>query len=94
MILKLIDVSWYQQIDYSYYFNPKDLVFIIFLSFLISFILHKFYNKTDFEISNDNQIEVIEVRQYSFTTKVLVVFFIMVLISMPIFKLLKTGYFL
>lgn len=94
MILKIIDISWYQHIDYSYYFNPKDLVFIIVLSFLTSFILHKFYNRRNFEVSNGNQIEVIEIKQYSFATKTLAVFFIFILISMPIFKLLNTGYFL
>ena len=96
-LLGIISSCWggyYPTMDSIYHLNEDGIIFLLSLSFLLSFILHKFYSKTDFEISNDNQIETIEVKQYSFFAKTLVVFFIFVLISMPIFKLLNTGYFL
>ena len=77
-----------------YHLNEDGIILLSFLSILISIILHKFYNKTDFKILYDNQIEIVELKKYSLTTKTLAIFFILVLVSVPIFKLLNTGYFL
>jgi hypothetical protein len=92
--LKAIDLSWYQTLDYFYNLNFNELLMLLFLSILISTVLHYFLNKKDLKVSVDNQIEVIETKKYSFITKTVVVFFILILSYIPVFKLLNTGYFL
>ena len=77
--LRAIDLSWYQNLEYFYNLNFDDLIIISFLSIFISIILHNFFNKTDFKISNENQIEIIEVKKFSFVTKTIAVFFILIL---------------
>ena len=86
--------SYYPTMDSIYHLSSDNIIILTFLSILISIILHSFFRKTDFKISNNNQIEVIEVKEYSFVTKTVVIFFILILSSTPIFKFLNTGYFL
>lgn len=79
-------------IDWFYNLSLDDLLILIFASFIITIILQSFTNKIDYRDSNVG--EVIEVKQYPFAVKAITVFLILVLFSMPIFKLLNTGYFL
>tara|TARA_R110001606_G_C15187174_1_gene630079 strand:- start:555 stop:842 length:288 start_codon:yes stop_codon:yes gene_type:complete len=92
--LKTVDLSWYQILDYFYNIEFEEFLILFILSIFISTILHFFYNKISFNVSNDNNIEIREVQKYSLVTKTITVFLILILISMPVFKLLKTGYFL
>ena len=94
-LLSLVSHCWgFPTMDSIYNLNVDALIFLTFSSFIICFIFDKYLNKTDFKVSIDQQIEIGETMQYSFLTKVLVLFFVLVLITMPIFKLLNTGYFL
>ena len=80
--------------DNIYFFNSENLIVILISSIIISIVLQKFFNNPNFKIANQKEDDVIEIKQYSFITKTLVVFFILILFFMPIFKLLNTGYFL
>ncbi|KGL62252.1 hypothetical protein [Polaribacter sp. Hel1_85] len=96
-LLGLLSSCWggyYPTMDSIYHISSNKIIILTFLSILISIILHSFFRKKDFKISNNNQIEVIEVKEYSFVTKTVVIFFILILSSTPIFKFLNTGYFL
>lgn len=90
--LKTIDFSWYQELEYLYNLSTSELVFLSVLSITASIVLHLFFHKKEYTIALET--DVIEVKNYSFVTKTIVIFFILVLITMPIFKLLNTGYFL
>lgn len=96
-LLGLLCTCWggyYPNPDSIFQLSSDNIIILTFLSVLTSIILHNFFNKTDFKTSNNNQIEIIEVKEYSFVTKTIVVFFILIVVSMPIFKFLNTGYFL
>lgn len=92
--LNILDLTWCLDIGNTYNLSFLELIIFFFLSILSSLILHKFFNKTEFKTSNNNKVETLEVKKYSFFTKTIVVFFILILVSMPFFKLLNTGYFL
>ena len=94
IFLNILDLTWYLDLGNTYNLSFLELIIFFFLSILSSIILHKFFNKTEFKTSNNNKVETLEVKKYSFVTKTIVVFFILILVSMPIFKLLNTGYFL
>ena len=80
------------RLEWFYNLYLDDLLLLAFASFIITIILQSFTDKIDCRDSNIG--EVIEVKQYSFAVKTVTVFLILVLFSMPIFKLLNTGYFL
>ena len=84
----------YADINSIYNLSFDELFIFFVLSFCISIALHKFYNNSYYKISKQNQIEIIKIREYSFVSKIVVVFLVLILTSMPIFKLLNLGYFL
>ncbi len=91
--LKVFDSSFTQILRGAYELDSIEIVFITILSLLIVFLLEPSYRKFNSSV-NVTESDSFTIRKYSFFTRFLIIFFILILIVTPIFKLLNTSYFI
>ncbi len=91
VILKLIDVWWPISFDDLINVTLNQMIYILVFSFILGVIFHFSFSKKS---NIENNEDILTIKNFSLKTKILTTFIILVVIFIPIFKLLKTSYFL
>ena len=91
VILKLIDFWWSISFDDLIIVTLDQMIFILVFSFILGIIFHFSFSK---KANIENNQDTLSTKSFSLKTKILTTFIILAVIFIPIFKLLKTNYFL